>query len=65
MAAELSAAARAVWAKFDRYSDGSLRLYRHMSDTAVIVRYLYRGARRSARADCRGDDSGCHRNDPK
>lgn len=56
MVPELSAAARAVWAKSDRDSDGSLPLYRHMSDTAVIVRYLYRewlpqGVRRAIASD--------------
>lgn len=37
----LSAAARSVWAKYDRSADGWLPLWRHMADSGAVARLLW------------------------
>ena len=37
----LSAAARTVWAKYDRSTDGWLPLWRHMADSGAVARLLW------------------------
>jgi len=41
LADRLSAAARSVWAKYDRSTDGWLPLWRHMADSGAVARLLW------------------------